>query len=753
MAHQRHIADHRLVQLLWKCILLAASLMMLNIPAHSAPPLSAPHAALDTKDRCNDCHEMFEGVPRTKCLNCHTQIRQRISRGSGYHGRAVGMTPCQNCHREHLGRSHNMLGLNKRTFNHTLTGWPIQGGHVGVGCRECHRNTRPTTGRPSYLGTSPACNSCHGDFHGETKKTSLDRCDRCHNVFDWAKLNSKLDFNHTKETSFRLDGKHAQINCAKCHQGKQKFGPIHVAGCESCHQDPHPQGIFGTLKCDDCHVTQSFVGRMDFNHSKTGWPLTGKHQNALCLDCHSWQKWEPDSNRCDSCHQDAHRGQFRGYDCSRCHQTKGFEYKYLKFNHNTMSRFPLEGKHRNTACSQCHSGGNYKPIDPACRTCHADENPHGETFGKDPCSNCHSPISWQKTHFDHSRTGFALEGQHLEQSCYRCHPNGTELEDDTKSDCGYCHTDVHSQQFKETGCDDCHKAFEFWKIPVFDHSRSQFKLSGRHELVPCAGCHKDGHYRPIDTTCSNCHYNFHEGQFSRACEACHTSAGWSPVVNFDHQKQTKYPLEGRHSETECAKCHVSNQYTGTPQTCEECHVDIHKGKKGTDCARCHTADSWAVNVGQQHDFGAFRIEGAHDEIACERCHGPEREQTLVGRGPECVNCHRDPHFGSFGPACNDCHTQSYFLPSTFLHNQTGFRLSGAHRFVECRDCHPNRVYGGLPNQCDFCHTDTFMATSGSPVCDHTVCIPGALDGCHNCHTTRAWSPARVGTGCGVCETP
>ena len=56
--------------------------------------------------------------------------------------------------------------------------------------------------------------------------------------------------------------------------------------------------------------------------------------------------------------------------------------------------------------------------------------------------------------------------------------------------------------------------------------------------------------------------------------------------------------------------------------------------------------------------------------------GNDREQTLVGRGPECVNCHRDPHFGSLGPTCNDCHTQSYFcqVPSCTIRRGSAYQV-------------------------------------------------------------------------------
>ena len=382
--------------------------------------------------------------------------------------------------------------------------------------------------------------------------------------------------------------------------------------------------------------------------------------------------------------------------------------------------------------------------------CHKDESPHGDTFKDTPCKNCHSPVSWQKTRFDHSITGFALEGRHYEQPCYRCHPNGTETEVDTVQDCAYCHTDLHSGQFEGAGCDRCHSGFDRWKIPNFDHTVSQFQLTGRHTAVDCGACHKQGHYRPIDTACGNCHKNFHEGQFNKACDTCHTPETWAQVANFDHDQQTEYRLYGKHRTVDCGKCHINNDYKGLPQTCEGCHLDVHSGTKGSDCALCHTTADWGTNSAQNHNFGAFSLKGLHDRLPCEECHGPDRSKVLAGTGPECINCHRDPHFGSLGPQCYNCHTQSAFLPSTFLHNQTGFRLSGAHRFVQCRNCHPNRVFGGLPSDCGFCHLDTYQGTQASPTCNHVgQCSP---DNCHECHTTRSFVPARPGVTCGTCES-
>ncbi|MCA9538389.1 MAG: hypothetical protein KC620_05845 [Myxococcales bacterium] len=717
--------------------------------ALAAKPLSRPHAHLDVKDQCNQCHVAFGGVPQENCLGCHKEIDQRLKANQGYHAKSARGTPCNNCHREHLGREYEITPLDKRSFDHKTTGWPLVGGHEGVGCRECHTAKRQRTNRDSYLGASTDCKACHGEYHGDAAKANLGQCERCHNAYDWKQLNPNLKFDHQRETRFPLTGKHERVECDKCHLGKRKFGPIEVSGCITCHQDPHPPGVFGARICEECHITADFKTKSIFEHSTTGWPLKGKHARTKCLDCHSWNQWRPRNADCQGCHDDVHRGQFAGVSCGRCHSENGWTGRTLRFNHDAMSRFPLRGKHRQVNCGKCHPSGKYKPIDVECKSCHKDDNPHGTTFGETPCSNCHSPIDWKKTRFDHGITGFPLEGRHVDQPCYRCHPSGTETEDDTQQDCAFCHADVHRDQFEGAGCDRCHRGFERWRIELFDHSLSRFQLQGRHLDVRCVACHKDGHYRPIDTACGNCHQNFHRPQFSKACDECHSVDGWTAHLRFDHDRDSQYPLFGKHRAVDCAKCHVNNRYKPLPMNCDGCHFDVHAGRKGAGCDRCHTTESWTTNSGQNHDFGAFTLGGAHDLLTCERCHGPNRDLVLAGTGPECVNCHKDPHFGSLGPLCLDCHTQEYFLPSTFLHIETGFRLSGAHRFVECRDCHPGRVFGGLPSDCAFCHSDSFAATAGSPICDHPRYVPGGRDSCENCHTTRAWSPARLGVSCGA----
>ena len=729
-------------------------LLMPMYPALASDPLSEVHKHLDKQSKCGSCHgDDINVAESSKCRDCHTDIDRRIKRGKGYHGRIRGDINCSLCHQEHRGRQYQIVKLDVRRFDHNQTGWPLVGKHAQTECRQCHTNKRKS-GRQSYLGTSAECVQCHGQFHGRGIMADLNDCQDCHNAIGWKLLNSTIKFNHNRNSRYPLTGLHQKVECLECHTqrtqaGKLKqFGPISVQGCESCHKDPHPKGIFNGINCAECHVTSGFKKTSIFKHKKTGWPLKGAHRKEPCLSCHNWEKWSPPSNECVSCHEDVHNGQFGDTSCSKCHQQTSF--KKLIFDHNIHSQFPLRGKHRRVQCAKCHPNGQYKPIDMECASCHQEENPHGDTFGDAPCSDCHSPIDWKKTQFNHDRVGFPLEGKHIDQPCYRCHPNGTETEDDTESKCDFCHTKtIHRGQFDQD-CSSCHKGVDSWLIPFFDHSKSSFKLTGKHTNVDCKSCHTNGHYKPIVQECANCHQNFHEGQINQACETCHSPIEWS-VVAFDHQVQSKYPLEGKHTEVDCKHCHLNNQYVGLDQDCQSCHQDIHQGTKGPECAQCHTLTGWETNQAINHEFGAFRLEGVHDQLPCEQCHGADRQKSLSGTGPECSNCHRDPHFGSFGPLCQDCHSQNQFLPSTFLHNKTGFRLSGAHRFVECRSCHPGRIYGGLPKDCSFCHTDTFQSTVGG-LCDHPANCPNAIDRCQECHTTTSFQNARPGSLCGnVCE--
>lgn len=704
------------------------------------PPLTTAHAQFDNDNGCARCHDPgTDAVKNKKCLSCHKGISSRIRAGKGYHARFRG-SPCTKCHSEHRGRGAKMIRLDPNTFDHNQTGWPLQGKHTGVRCTNCHTGTRPGGRTRTYLTAKSDCVSCHKNIHGFSRP-SLKKCEKCHNIFGWKKLNSNTTFNHNTETKYKLDGGHKKVKCDKCHLGRDKFAPLPHKSCNTsdCHEDEH-KGLFNRWSCKSCHSTASFT-QVKFAHNVKRFKLQGKHKGVSCEKCHTGARWappwKPASTQCNKCHRndDPHGEQFTGEKCASCHSPKSW--RSLKFKHNRQSRFKLIGKHEKVKCAKCHPQGLYKPRPTDCKSCHAQDDPHNGKFGDKACDNCHTPRDWLKVKFDHSVTRFELKGAHAFVDCEKCHPGG-DLKRTIPSNCDGCHIDVHDGELAPKLCGNCHN-FETWKLDSFDHNKqSKFALEGRHQRVDCAQCHVGARFKPIQQNCSTCHRDFHNGQMgNKACEDCHAPVGWQST-NFDHNRDSQYRLLGEHNQIDCKKCHPVNNYKEVPKECDKCHVDYHQGSKGSSCNDCHTESNWSTNTAQVHFFGAYALTGEHDRLPCDTCHVQGRE--LGGLGNECVNCHRDPHFASFGPFCVDCHGQNAWLPSKFRHFQTGFRLTGQHRFVQCDNCHTNRIYGGLPTDCQFCHMDTALrATAGRLGAQHE-CFNAAA--CGDCHTTLGWDRVR-----------
>jgi hypothetical protein len=227
--------------------------------------------------------------------------------------------------------------------------------------------------------------------------------------------------------------------------------------CRTCHTDPHNGEFdrgFTHGDCLTCHAEAHFTpSRFDASfHSKTGYPLTGKHAAIHCDDCHTAAqtakkgqvgRFLPVSKSCADCHADAHRGRLvnaaattgndKAQDCAQCHTTESFSAAtWTAADHARWTKFPLEGAHSRADCMTCHlpsskptkEGRKFGFADVNCSTCHAD--PHGGQFavaGGVDCARCHSGSnSWSSLRFDHQRdTRFTLDEQHSKLSCAQCH--------------------------------------------------------------------------------------------------------------------------------------------------------------------------------------------------------------------------------------------------------------------------------------------------------------------------------------------
>ena len=637
----QHVLALAIRTVLTGAILLLASLSAAQI---SPGPLSHAHRTLNGTTHCVSCHKLGGGEATFKCLDCHTEISSRLTSHRGLHA-SYGLKPgssqeCVRCHSEHNGEDFSLLKWTPTPagFDHTKTGYNLTGKHSGLACSRCHSADHVAPSEKlsiqvrdlnkTFLGVPQTCTACHKDEHNGRLGQN---CQQCHNTTDWKNVSQ---FDHSK-TRYPLTGLHAQVGCQKCHtsgpDNKPRYTGLPFGKCSDCHSDPH-KGSFGQQTCQSCHNTNGWKRvsienvNQKFDHSKTKYPLLGKHQEVDCLKCHAGGDFKKplEFQKCASCHRpDPHGGQFAkrkdGGECASCHNVEGFKPSTYGVKEHSSSAYPLELKHATVECAKCHI-----------------------PKGKDTLY----------------RLKFSL--------------------------CTDCHKDAHQAQFASAPymnrCEQCHdlKGYRPSTFTLVRHKQTRFLLTGGHIATPCGDCHKERSvpglekaivYKFEDRSCTQCHADPHKGQFKdrmlqttaggafAGCEACHSTKTWKDLQRFDHAK-TSFPLVGAHRATACADCHkppnletklTNVDFKAAPTRCEQCHEDIHGGQFAdkshvTQCAPCHTTTKWKPSL-FDHEKTVFSLKGGHQNVRCESCHKEIREvdtkQVLFYKPTpkECAACH------------------------------------------------------------------------------------------------------------------
>lgn len=607
-----------------KLILTYGPLLLCLIPWELAAQLSPgeltkAHAHLEGLSNCTKCHDIGNKVPDQKCLACHDEIQNLIDQDRGYHAsNEVQRANCIDCHSEHHGRNFDMVRFDQENFDHTKTGYTLQGQHKVIDCRECHKpefisDPEIRKRENTFLGLDQQCLSCHMDYHQNTLPND---CKQCHN---FESFRPAPGFDHD-DTDFALTGKHVEVDCISCHKETtrndrefQIFSDVPHHDCKACHDDVH-MGNFAA-ECKQCHTTEgfgNFVGQRSFDHNVTGFTLKGKHRQLDCFSCHQstdnvltifQDNAGIEENQCIACHEDVHEGRF-GEDCAKCHNEKSFlELNSMEFFDHSLTDYPLEGMHATVDCKECHKERYTVAIDfSVCKNCHDDYH-EGEFADPPPspdCAECHTVQGFEYTLFgleEHQQTGFPLEGAHIATPCFACHlQEGDEKWRFTSlgTKCVNCHEDIHkdnisAKYYPEQKCDQCHVS-ESWTAITFDHQETGWPLNGRHLETACSDCHfresEEGGtiqvFAGLSTTCTECHENIHGDQFVQEgitdCKRCHISNSWEPEL-FDHDR-TAFPLEGRHAEIECKACHKTEVINGE---------EIRQFKmQSFECIDCHS---------------------------------------------------------------------------------------------------------------------------------------------------------------------
>lgn len=638
----------------------------------SPGPLHASHrgvAELGGSNGCALCHG--DGSPAgmaAACGECHAAIRADVASGRGLHGALGERTArsCAQCHSEHHGdalalvadHAFRRAGASGRSgYRHEhVAGFGLDGRHGELGCEACHAladRASLARGERRFLGLEQRCTSCHEDAHEGRLGND---CARCHGqVEPFARPPGFL------HRSFLLDGAHAEVACASCHEpdGASAVArlleapPEAARSCADCHQDPHRAGgralpIADARDCARCHETRDFAG-VSFtagDHARSGVVLEGRHAAGECGACHAETARllaagvarAEVMQGCVECHDSAHRGAFlervaahgglgRDRTCTLCHaahhETFTAPDATLERALHAATGFPLEAPHAAVACAGCHAPAasfaeRYPGRSPdGCAACHAD--PHRGEFGDLPargdCRQCHAATHFMPSDFDlgrHARTGFPLTGAHQAVACATCHePARVPRFTGTPRECAACHADPHGGTFERAG------------VPTV--------VEGR---VGCARCHDTGSFGAV-----------REGA-------------------FDHERWTGWPLRGAHARASCAACHppvprgADRRATARAErACASCHADPHAGQfaerdalgrvaRAADCARCHAEGDAFTLVGFDHDRDSrFRLDATHASLACARCH----------RAEELPDGRRVVRYRPLGTTCADCH--------------------------------------------------------------------------------------------------
>lgn len=630
--------------------------------------------------KCEDCHrpglyalpEVLAWVKEHPDCRTYLGAPKRCSACHADEHRGGASDQCERCH-------HADDWKKTPRYDHVKgSAYPLKGKHKPLKCAACHPTATdeampppgawPRPYQPRYLKLAPiphgTCLTCHEDDDVHRGHYGQ-KCEGCHLEASWKTLKpGALDRIDHDKYRYKLEGAHAEVECAACHGPwpgvlpRPKYKDVPFERCADCHHDAHFGQLDRAQDCEVCHTVASFKApRYGLKeHERARWPLEGAHLAVACSDCHAE---EPAlSSRADAKAKAAMRARGRPFTAS-------------------LARLEFPEKLE------------------ACEVCHAD--PHAGQL-EEPCGSCHTRATFRLPGFDHQKTRFLLEGAHQKAACASCHParqvggRAVTQYQPLPLECSGCHADAHAGQLgKQVDCARCHGAESFEKAKGFSHAPpfTEYLLEGGHLRVECARCHpqvpvgkgqKVQLFKPLPTSCAGCHADHHQGEFKgfepaqeRAgsqpdqtqCEACHAVAAWSQVV-FPHER-TGFPLVGGHQAAPCKGCHLAGYQQRVPRGCASCHRDAHAGQLGFGCEKCHDERRWkGAFDADAHRFSNFPLAGRHAAVSCRECHQVARDSTWSRPTSDCIDCHGADYgrtelsgpshqAAGFGRGCRQCH--------------------------------------------------------------------------------------------------
>jgi Cytochrome c3/Cytochrome c7 and related cytochrome c len=518
---------------------------------------------------------------------------------------------------------------------------------------------------------------------------------------------------------------------------------------------------------------QQDPSKSSFNHTKTGFILSGTHSTVQCESCHVGGTFRGTPKNCAGCHSAGRRVVATvksakhiptNIACENCH-TNTISFLGARFNHAGVQP---------KSCNSCHNG-NLAPGKPA---------KHLVTNAS--CDTCHRTTAWLPSTFSHNDV--------KPGSCVTCHngvvaigkPSSHIL---TNESCDNCHTSGFTTfvgaTFKHQGvlpgqCGTCHNGAS---LGAKKQSTGHIPYQGN----ACDACHtnftsftgaKMNHAVVTATSCATCHSGSYTSQGSQlggakakpsnhlvttaSCDVCHTNFTSFLGATFSHNNVVAGTCGTCHIPgTNGARIKTTGHIPTTGNACDSCHKNFasfaaptmnHAAVTATSCITCHGG----AYTTQGSQLGGARAKPSNHPVttaSCDQCHtnfttflGANFNHAGVTPGT-CGTCHipgtggarmkTAGHIPTTGNACDSCH-KSYiaFAGATMNH--------AAVTATSCITCHGGAYttqgsqLGGArakPSNhpvttasCDQCHTNftTFLGANFN----HAGVTPGTCGTCH-----------------------
>ena len=323
------------------------------------------------------------------------------------------------------------------------------------------------------------------------------------------------------------------------------------------------------------HSSAETRQRVDFDHLKTGFPLSGAHAREKCESCHVQGIFKGTPTQCVMCHSQGSRTATTAKPADHMQTAEPCENCHTSTTTWTGARFRHMGIAPGT-CQTCHNGTSASGKNPG----------HIQTTAA--CDSCHRTTAWVPASFNHANVAPG--------TCLTCH-NGTSA---TGKNPGHIQTTA--------ACDTCHRTTA-WIPATFSHANvapgtcltchNGTSATGKNPghiqtTAACDTCHRTTAWIPATFshtgvtpgTCSTCHNGTSasgkpSGHFvtTRSCDACHTTSAWTPTLRYSHTS----PYYSTHnSGVQCTGCHTSNneviawKFSAYKPDCAGCHADRFK---------------------------------------------------------------------------------------------------------------------------------------------------------------------------------